>query len=60
MSRLGRWIHVHLTLQLRLMFWFISLLIVAGASLVVLINALALTLIPSTVPIIPLHSSSHP
>lgn len=55
-SRLGRWIHVHLTLRLRLVLWYIALLVVTGAALVIIINGLAAALIPPTMLIIPLRA----
>lgn len=55
-SRLGRWIHRRLTLRLRLVLWYMTLLAVTAGALVIIINGLAAALIPSTVSFIPLRN----
>lgn len=55
MSRLGRWIHLRLTLRLRLVFGYIGLLVVTAATLIIVVNGLAAALIPPTVSFIPLR-----
>ena len=48
-NRLVPWLHSKLTLRLRLLLWFICLLVVTVVSLVVVINIMAQTIIPDTV-----------
>lgn len=54
LNRLSRWLQLRLTLRLRLLLWFTCLLVVMAVSLVVVINILAQTIIPSAVDVVPL------